>query len=118
MRLSNQAVLASSRRYLDLIGGKPMSESEMHAFICETVDSYKKHVNRGFINYRKSVTEAGQFAALEWSGHGSIVTDLLEEDVLKEIQTKRFGTAGCTRPDVFIGPAAVARYAVLPGGAN
>jgi hypothetical protein len=27
MRLPNQAVLASSRRYLELIGGKPMSES-------------------------------------------------------------------------------------------
>jgi hypothetical protein len=68
MRLSTQSVLASSRRYLDLIGGKPMSESEMHAFIGETVDSYEKHVNRGFISYRKSVTEAGQFAALEWAG--------------------------------------------------
>ena len=77
MRLSNQAVLASSRRYLDLIGGKRMSEPEMHAFIGETVSCYEKHVNRGFITYRKSVTEAGHFAALEWSGHGSIVTDLM-----------------------------------------
>jgi putrescine aminotransferase len=68
MRLSNQTVLASSRRYLDLIGGKRMSEPEMHAFIGETVGSYEKHVNRGFITYRKSVTEAGQFAALEWTG--------------------------------------------------
>ena len=76
MRLSTQAVLASSIRYLDLIGGKPMSESDMHAFIGETVDSYEKHVNRGFITYRKSVTEAGQFAALEWAGHGSMVTEL------------------------------------------
>ena len=82
MRLPNQAVLVSSRRYLDLIGSKPMSESEMHAFIGETVDSYEKHVNRGFITYRKSVTEAGQFAALEWAGHGSTVTDLLGREYI------------------------------------
>ena len=96
MRLSTQTVLASSRRYLDLIGGKPMSESEMHAFIGETVDSYEKHVNRGFI--------------LE-------VLNRLE-DVLKEIQIKRFGSNRCTGPDVFVGPATAAKYAVLPGGAN
>jgi len=61
---------------------KPMSESEMHAFIAETVGSYEKHVNRGFITYRKSVTEAGHFAALEWTGHGSIVTDLMGREYI------------------------------------
>jgi putrescine aminotransferase len=82
MRLPTQKVLESSNRYLDLIAGKPMSEAESHAFINETVDAYEKHVNRGFISYRKSVTEAGQFAALEWSGHGSMVRDLLGREYI------------------------------------
>jgi len=41
------------------------------------VESYEKYYNRGFITYRKAVTEAGQFAALEWSGRGSLLHDLL-----------------------------------------
>ena len=100
MRLSNQAVLASSRRYLDLIGGKPMSEPEMHAFIGETVDSYEKHVNRGFITYRKSVTEAGQFAALEWSGHGSIVTDLMGREYIDCLGGYGIFSAGINHPRI------------------
>jgi putrescine aminotransferase len=100
MRLSTQAVLASSRRYLDLIGGKPMSESEMHAFIGETVDSYEKHVNRGFITYRKSVTEAGQFAALEWTGHGSTVTDLLGREYIDCLGGYGIFSAGVNHPRI------------------
>jgi putrescine aminotransferase len=100
MRLSNQAVLASSRRYLDLIGGKQMSESEMHAFIGETVDSYEKHVNRGFITYRKSVTEAGQFAALEWTGHGSIVTDLMGREYIDCLGGYGIFSAGINHPRI------------------
>ena len=100
MRLSNQAVLASSRRYLDLIGGKRMSEPEMHAFIGETVSCYEKHVNRGFITYRKSVTEAGHFAALEWSGHGSIVTDLMGREYIDCLGGYGIFSAGINHPRI------------------
>ena len=82
MRQSKAESLRLSRRYLDLIGGKPMSVNEKQAFIAETVDAYEQHVNRGFISYRKSVTEAGQFAALEWSGHGSLLQDLLGREYI------------------------------------
>jgi putrescine aminotransferase len=100
MRLSTQAVLASSRRYLALISGEPMSESEMHAFIGETVDSYEKHVNRGFISYRKSVTEAGQFAALEWAGSGSTVTDLLGREYIDCLGGYGIFSAGINHPRI------------------
>ena len=82
MRLSTETVLESSRRYLDIIGGRALSDTEARSFINETVDAYEKHVNRGFIAYRKSVTEAGQFAALEWSGQGSTVRDLLGREYI------------------------------------
>lgn len=100
MRLSNQAVLAASKRYLELIGGKPMSEPEMHAFIGETVESYEKHVNRGFITYRKSVTEAGQFAALEWAGHGSTITDLLGREYIDCLGGYGIFSAGINHPRI------------------
>jgi acetylornithine/succinyldiaminopimelate/putrescine aminotransferase len=40
------------------------------------------------------------------------------EDVLKEIQTKRYGFDGRTGPEVIVGPAPLAKYAVLPTGVN
>jgi putrescine aminotransferase len=100
MRLPTDKVLESSNRYLDLIAGKPMSEAESHAFINETVDAYEKHVNRGFITYRKSVTEAGQFAALEWSGHGSMVHDLLGREYIDCLGGFGIFSAGINHPRV------------------
>jgi putrescine aminotransferase len=40
------------------------------------------------------------------------------EDVLKEIQTKRFRSVGCAGPDLLVGPTTVVKYAMLPGGAS
>jgi len=100
MRCSTKDVLASAHRYLDLIGGKAMSQSEMHTFISETVDSYEKYVNRGFIGYRKSVTEAGQFAALEWAGHGSTVTDLLGRQYIDCLGGYGIFSAGINHPRI------------------
>jgi hypothetical protein len=64
LRLPNDQVLRHTRHYLDLIAGREMSTAEKQAFIAETVESYERFSNRGFITYRKAVTEAGQFAAL------------------------------------------------------
>jgi putrescine aminotransferase len=100
MRLSTEEVLRSSRRYLDIIGGKPLNESESHAFINETVEAYEKHVNRGFIAYRKSVTEAGQFAALEWAGQGSIVRDLLGREYIDCLGGFGIFSAGINHPRI------------------
>lgn len=82
MRAPVQDVVRQSRRYLDLISGRPMEAAERHAFIEETLKLYERHVNRGFITYRKSVTESGQHAALEWSGQGSILRDVLGREYI------------------------------------
>ncbi|HZN98470.1 MAG TPA: hypothetical protein VFB61_12115, partial [Gemmatimonadales bacterium] len=74
--------MQQTRRYLDLIAGGELTPEEKRAFIAETVESYEKYYNRGFITYRKSVTEAGQFAALEWSGQGSLLRDLLGREYI------------------------------------
>lgn len=100
MRLSTETILESSRRYLDIIGGRVLSESEAHSFINETVDAYERHVNRGFIAYRKSVTEAGQFAALEWAGQGSIVRDLLGREYIDCLGGFGIFSAGVNHPRV------------------
>ncbi len=100
MRLSNDEVLTVGRRYLDLIGGREMTTPEKEAFIAETVDSYEKHVNRGFLTYRKSVTQAGQFAALEWSGQGAILRDLLGREYIDCLGGYGIFSAGINHPKI------------------
>ncbi len=100
MRLPNSEVLKHTTRYLELIAGREMSAQDKQAFIAETVDSYERFYNRGFIGYRKSVTEAGQFAALEWSGQGSILHDLLGREYIDCLGGYGIFSSGVNHPRI------------------
>jgi putrescine aminotransferase len=100
LRLPNEQVLHRTRRYLELIAGRELSTAEKHAFIAETVESYEQYYNRGFIGYRKSVTEAGQFAALEWSGEGSRLCDLLGREYIDCLGGFGIFSAGVNHPKI------------------
>ncbi len=100
MRLSLQDSLQLSHRYLDLVGGRELSQSELHDFIEETVDSYEQYVNRGFLSYRKSVTESGQFAALEWCGSGSLLRDGLGREYIDCLGGYGIFSAGINHPRI------------------
>lgn len=100
MRLTNAEVLEHTTRYLDLIAGREMSREEQERFIAETVESYERYYNRGFITYRKSVTQAGQFAALEWSGHGALLKDLLGREYIDCLGGYGIFSAGVNHPRI------------------
>jgi len=100
LRLSNAEVLQHTGRYLDLVAGREMSTQEKHAFIAETVESYERYYNRGFITYRKSVTQAGQFAALEWSGEGALLRDLLGREYIDCLGGYGIFSAGVNHPKI------------------
>jgi putrescine aminotransferase len=100
LRLPNEQVLQHTRKYLDLIAGRDLSTAEKHAFIAVTVESYEQYYNRGFIGYRKSVTEAGQFAALEWSGEGSTLLDLLGREYIDCLGGFGIFSAGVNHPKI------------------
>ena len=48
----------------------------------KTVRNFRDHINRGFLEYRKSVTEATNFAMTEWTGEGSVLVDALDRQFL------------------------------------
>ncbi len=100
MRLPNAEVLQHTHRYLELISGREMSTEEKQGFITETVDSYEQYSNRGFISYRKAVTQAGQFAALEWSGKGAILHDLLGREYIDCLGGYGIFSAGVNHPKI------------------
>ena len=43
----------------------------------ESKYNFAEHFNRNWLEYRKSVTEAGQWAAVEWTGRGAEFEDVL-----------------------------------------
>jgi putrescine aminotransferase len=100
LRVSNAEVQKQTQRYLELIAGKEMTTEEKQGFIAETVESYEKYYNRGFISYRKAVTQAGQFAALEWSGQGAILRDLLGREYIDCLGGYGIFSAGVNHPKI------------------
>eukprot|EP00455_Lapot_gusevi_P021524 TRINITY_DN2256_c0_g1_i2.p1 TRINITY_DN2256_c0_g1~~TRINITY_DN2256_c0_g1_i2.p1 ORF type:complete len:531 (-),score=124.74 TRINITY_DN2256_c0_g1_i2:68-1660(-) len=52
---------------LSIIHKQTLSKDEADQVMNETVHYWKKHVNEGFLKYRKSVADGGNFAALDWT---------------------------------------------------
>lgn len=71
-----QAVLGYIHKVLDLIEKQEVTREEAEWITKETVDGFREYVNPGFLEYRKTVTEGGQFAAVEWSDSGACFKDV------------------------------------------
>jgi putrescine aminotransferase len=100
LRLPNSEVLQHAEHYLDLLSATNLTLDDYHALIKETVENYAEYYNRGFITYRKSVTEAGQYAALEWSGQGSILKDALGREYIDCLGGYGIFSAGINHPRI------------------
>jgi putrescine aminotransferase len=75
-QITQEQIIARTGRWLEIIGGAPLSGQDRDDLVRMTVQNFENFFNRGYVAYRKSVTEAGDFAALEWDGEGSILRDL------------------------------------------
>lgn len=64
------------KQVLQMIEKETVTEEEARWITKQTVENFRDHVNPGFLEYRKTVTEGGQFAAVEWSDEGSCFTDV------------------------------------------
>jgi putrescine aminotransferase len=70
--------LSYSSQWLDIIKQENFPEETQARWIIEqSTRNFAEHFNRGWLEYRKSVTEAGDWAAVEWSGNGSAFTDVM-----------------------------------------
>lgn len=64
-----------SKEMLDVVLDGISSDDAFDRLAQQTVADFDAHFTPGLTRYRKSVTEAGDFAAIEWTGDGSIVRD-------------------------------------------
>jgi len=77
-----QEALEYSRRWIDLIHQPSLPETDAKQIIEEAKYNFSEHFNKGWLDYRKSVTEAGDWAAVEWTGSGAIFRDVLGREFI------------------------------------
>src|SRR5262245_50432052 len=75
--MSTESAKATSRKYLEIVHAKTLTRQQAEELVALTVHNFADHYNPGWLEYRKSVTEGGDFAAVEWSGRGATFTDAL-----------------------------------------
>ncbi len=69
--------LAYSSQWLDIIKQENFPEENQARWIIdESTHNFAEHFNRNWLEYRKSVTEAGDWASVEWRGQGSTLNDV------------------------------------------
>jgi len=68
-----QQALDYSAKWLEIIkqDSTGIDESTARWISEETKENFVKHFNAGWVEYRKSMTEAGDYAAIEWRGQGA-----------------------------------------------
>jgi len=74
--MSKKKIIEESRRWLSIINTHKLNEYKRRKIVSETIDNFRFYYNKGYLEYRKSVTEGGEFAAIEWSGKGSYFEDV------------------------------------------
>ena len=79
-----QTARQEAREIVDIIK-KPAHEIPLETrqdIARKTVRNFRDHINKGFLEYRKSVTEATNFAVTEWTGQGSLLVDALDREFI------------------------------------
>lgn len=91
-----------ANKYVDLIekNDTDITRAEREMVAKETVENFRNHVNKGFLEYRKSVTEENSFAVTEWTGQGSILKDILGREYIDLLGGFGLYTYGIRHPKI------------------
>ena len=82
MSKSHEEAIAFAQRWIDIIHKTEVTEEEAKTIIEESKYNFAEHFNRGWLDYRKSITEAGDWASVEWTGSGAIFRDVLGREYI------------------------------------
>lgn len=81
-------------------GTTPLTESVRQEIASKTVENFRDNINKGFLEHRKSATIAGDFAMTEWTGKGSVITDVLGREFLDALGGFGLYSLGIAHPKV------------------
>jgi putrescine aminotransferase len=91
---------AYSSRWLEIIEQPAVTEEQGKRIIEESIVNFAEYFNRGWLDYRKSVTEAGDWAATEWTGAGALFEDVLGRQFIDCLGGYGMMNLGWGHPDV------------------
>src|SRR2546428_360115 len=100
-RMSPEKVIKESQRWLNIIANaNKLSLSRKKKVVKETVKSFDAYFNSGFLEYRKAVAEAEQYAAVEWTGQGSYIEDIMGRKYIDCLGGFGIYSAGVRHPKI------------------
>ena len=78
------AALSEANKMVDLIktAEADVTDAERQWVAESTYQNFADHINKGFLEYRKSVTETKDFALTDWQGEGSILKDVMGREYI------------------------------------
>lgn len=100
MPQSLDEALTYSNRWIDIIHKTEIPLDEGKQIIEESKNNFAEHFNKGWLEYRKSVTEAGDWAATEWTGSGAVFRDLIGREYIDCLGGYGMMDLGWGHPDV------------------
>jgi len=107
--------LSYSNQWLDIIKQENFPEETQAKWIInESKNNFAEHFNRNWLEYRKSVTEAGDWASVEWSGKGATFTDVSGRKFIDWLGGFGMFDLGWTHPDVVEAVSAQLRRSPMP----
>lgn len=95
--------LSYSGQWINIIKEDPAqlpAAGKARWIIDESIRNFAEHFNRNWLDYRKSVTEAGDWAAVEWTGSGAIFQDVLGREYLDCLGAYGMMDLGWSHPEI------------------
>lgn len=106
--------LSYSKKWMDIIHMSEVPEALGKEIITESQYNFATHFNKGWLEYRKSVTEAGDWAVTEWTGSGAIFRDVLGREYIDCLGGYGMMDHGWSHPDIVDNVAAQLKRTPMP----
>ncbi|MGH9460168.1 MAG: aminotransferase class III-fold pyridoxal phosphate-dependent enzyme [Vicinamibacteria bacterium] len=98
--MKREEILKQSQYWLDVIGAGDLHPSMKADIARRTIENYNSYYNKGFLDYRKSVTEAEEYAAVEWTGRGRHFQDIFGRQYIDCLGGFGIYSAGIQHPKI------------------
>lgn len=103
-----------SNKWLAIIQMSEVPEATGKEICEESKYNFAEYYNKGWLEYRKSVTEAGDWAATEWTGSGAIFRDVLGREYIDCLGGYGMMDLGWGHPEVIAAVAGQLRRTPMP----
>jgi putrescine aminotransferase len=98
--MSRSKLIEESRRWLAIINAHKLNDRRKAKIVADTIENFRLYYNRGYLEYRKAVTEGGEFAAIEWEGRGSYFWDIMGRRYIDCLGGYGIYSAGINHPKI------------------